>query len=522
MVARPPRALLPPIAPLLSLAQVDPLAPVAPLAPLSALAAVFGPAASGAAPAGTNGGRKAAAEWRRFYGHPSVRRRHQEYLGGRSLESSPTAVSDLALSDARSSSALSSGDRPAGDARQRVRGRAVALGQELLLVHLDIEHVHFDAPWEPLIYPKRSLFVQRDVAAAISALLAGFGIEALHLLTGRGHHFVWKIGRRSPAFAALVRLATLSAARKSAYATPQPPGGEAVGEAAGAAWDGLGKVMEYLGHRILAASGPSPVPVQFTAVVVGPGAHGREIVAIDLSEYADPLHKRSIRMPFTAYLKAERHGWIPPPPAALPRLVAIPDPGDEEEGIRIMRDPDLAAAFARHTRTTIPDASPAMEGLVAAYESSELADFHRRFYAQEPDPPELWSTTYDRIDLGALPACVARILQHPNDLLLQPGGIQLVVRSLLAQGWHPRHIAGLIRSKYERPFGWLTDFHFHDASMRAEVYTRFFAGLIAVGNDQMVDFNCTSTQEKLLCPGTGCPWNLEALRTAAQSGGGHA
>ncbi len=202
----------------------------------------------------------------------------------------------------------------------------------------------------------------------------------------------------------------------------RPPAGKAVGEPAGAAWNGLGKVMEYLGHRILAASGPSPVPVQFTAVVVGPGAHGREIVAIDLSEYADPLHKRAVRMPFTAYLKAERRGWIPPPPAALPRLVAIPDPGDEDEGIRIMRDPDLAAAFARHTRTTIPDASRAMEGLIAAYERSELADFHRRFYAQEPDPPELWTNTYDRIDLGALPACVARILEHPNDLLLQPGG----------------------------------------------------------------------------------------------------
>ena len=74
--------------------------------------------------------------------------------------------------------------------------------------------------------------------------------------------------------------------------------------------------MEYLGHRILlAASALSPVPVQLTAVVVGPGAHGREIVAIDLSEYADPLHKRSIRLPFTAYLKAERHGWLPPPPS---------------------------------------------------------------------------------------------------------------------------------------------------------------------------------------------------------------
>ena len=149
-----------------------------------------------------------------------------------------------------------------------------------------------------------------------------------------------------------------------------------------------------------------------------------------------------------------------------------------------------------------------MEGLVAAYEASELAAFHRRYEAQEPDPPELWFSTYDRIDLGALPACAARILEHPNDLLLQPGALQLLVRVLLAQGWQARHIAGLIRSRYERPYGWLKDFHFHDPTLRAEVYTRIFAGLIALGHDQAVDFNCTSTQEKRLCPGTGCPLGL--------------
>ena len=40
--------------------------------------------------------------------------------------------------------------------------------------------------------------------------------------------------------------------------------------------------------------------------------------------------------------------------------------------------------------------------------------------------------------------------------------------------------------------------------------------LRTLGIDQMVDFNCTSTQEKCLCPGTGCPWNLEGLRAAAE------
>ncbi len=461
------------------------------------------------------------AGWRRFSAQPAVRSRLQEYLGGRTLADSPTVF--LTSPDPRPAPPVLS--RPVTDLPAMLDGRhEVARSlwdRDSLLVHLDIEHVHFDRPWEPLLYPERSLFVQREVVAAIGRILGELGIEALHLLTGRGHHFVWKIGRRSPAFAALVRLAVLTDGLQIAYSTPQPPAGERVGVLAGAAWDGLGKVMEYLGHRILDATSQSPVPVELTAVVVGPGAHGREIVAIDLSEYADPLHCRAIRMPFTAYLKAASYGWVPPPPAAIPRLVAIPALDDEKEGIRVMRDPELAGALARRCRTAIPDASRAMESLVAEYETSELAEFHRLFYSEPPDPPELWPMTYDRLDAGSLPACATQILARPNDLLLQPGALQLLVWVLLAQGWQPRHISGLIRSKYERPYGWIADFHFHDAALRAEVYTRIFAGLVALGRDQMVDFNCTSTLEKWLCPGTGCLWNLEALRTAAQSGGGH-
>lgn len=464
--------------------------------------------------------RRSAAEWRRFYEHPAVHQRHLAYLGGRHLADSPTVF----LTQPSPQPERSDRFRPVTELAAMLHSDFEAArslwDREFLLVHLDIEHVHFDAPWEPLLYPKRSRFVQRDVVTAIRALLGEFDIDALHLLTGRGHHFVWKIGRQSAAFRRLAGLANLGCGLENAYTAPQPPHGERVGDA-GAAWDGLGKVMEFAAHRILAASEHSPVPVELTAVVVGPGAHGREIVAIDLSEYADPLHKRAIRLPFTAYLKAEHHGWAPPLPAALPRLVVIPDPGDEEEGTRLMRDLDLAAAFAERAETAIPDASLAMERLVAAYEASELAQFHRRFEAEEPDPPELWPSGYDRIDLGALPACAARVLEHPNDLLLQPGALQLLVRVLLAQGWHARHIAGLIRSRYERPYGWLKDDHFHDPTLRAEVYTRIFAGLIALGHDSWVDFSCTSTEEKRLCPGTGCPWSLEALRSAAQGGGGH-
>jgi hypothetical protein len=52
---------------------------------------------------------------------------------------------------------------------------------------------------------------------------------------------------------------------------------------------------------------------------------------------------------------------------------------------------------------------------------------------------------------------------------------------MLSLGWHPRHIAGLIRSKYERDYGWGGKWHRYDATSRADFYTRLFAGLFMTG-----------------------------------------
>jgi hypothetical protein len=104
------------------------------------------------------------------------------------------------------------------------------------------------------------------------------------------------------------------------------------------------------------------------------------------------------------------------------------------------------------------------------------------------------------MDLNALPPCARHLMVFPNDLLLKPAGIQLVTRSLLALNWHPRHIAGLIRSKFEDPaHGWGIDWRDYEPATRADFYTRLFAGLHLTGVDQLIDFNCTSTQEKSFC-----------------------
>lgn len=456
----------------------------------------------------------------RYYADPMVRQRIGEYLGGQSGEATAVFVSDPVPALDRPFQPL-----PAGQLWKLLDARLEAArslwDRASLIAHLDLEHVHFDRPWEPLADPERSERLQRPLVDALCEILAEHGIAPLHLLTGRGHHFVWRIERGSRAFLELAALGTLSESLRRLYAAPQPPSGEAVGEELGAAQQGLGKVLEALAHRALAqAAGRSAVPVQLTAVTVGPGPKGREIVSLDLSQFGDPLHDRCVRIPFTAYLKGAHLG-APPEMQDRP-LVVIPVVGGDERAARAaMHDLDLAAAFARRAPAAIPEASRATEGLIASYLASDLATFHALCEAVEPEPPERWPETYDRLDLSGLPLCARLVLEEPNDLLLQPAAIQLVVRTLLAQGWHPRHVAGLIASNYGRDHGWLPGIHFHDPGVRADFYVRLFAGLLATGLDELVDFNCQSTREKGLCPGLECGWDLRVLASCLCEGGGH-
>ncbi len=75
-----------------------------------------------------------------------------------------------------------------------------------------------------------------------------------------------------------------------------------------------------------------------------------------------------------------------------------------------------------------------------------------------------------------------------------------MTRCLLAEGWHARHIAGFIRSKFEDPaYNWGVDWRDYDPAIRADFYLRLFAGQYATGVDGLVDMNCVSTQALGFC-----------------------
>ncbi|HYF37467.1 MAG TPA: hypothetical protein VD994_19350, partial [Prosthecobacter sp.] len=373
-----------------------------------------------------------------------------------------------------------------------------------LLFHLDLEYVNFDSPAEAYLDPLRTFELQEPVVRVIERLLLKWGIRPLHILTGQGHHFAWRIDQDTELARRLARLEPAPEFRVDRNQMP-PLCSHWIEDSTQRAFGAQSLLLEYMAHLIKQEAGPiTQVPVEITAVHVGPGATGmREIISIDISEYGDPLHTRMIRQPFTYYLKP----WMPGPVSQSERRDQIPltrvvplHEMDVHLALQVRQSEAEVRELARRACVRIPEQSYGTVKLLDEYLTSPLRRFHTFFYSDRHDPKEKWPETYDHTPEQLFPPCMRMLVQHPNDLLLKPAGMQLITRCLLARGWHPRHIAGYIRSKFENPdFGWGIRWGDYSADIRADFYTRIFAGLRATGLDALVDFNCTSTREKGFC-----------------------
>ena len=452
-----------------------------------------------------------------YYRDPGIRRQMVRFLGGETVEEATAAYIT-----ASAPGCIQYLPRPVEDLYACLDqgldiGRSL-WDKEALVVHLDIDYVNFTYPAEAYLDANRTFDILQPVIGAARELVEAEGVRPLHLLSGCGHHLVWSIRQGSAAFARLAEVGRVSPSVEGRYRQTHSPPGRVVAPELGRAHAGLGMVLEHLAHRVLARAAPAcEVPVEVTAVRVGSGKRGSEAVSLDISEYADPLHLRTIRVPFSVYLKPEQRRDVlgEEVVSRLSPLFLIPlDRMGVTEGLETMRSPQRVREWAGAADARIPECSSASEALIEAYRASDLAGFHEWFYSESQEPPERWPRTYDATPLERLPPCGRKALQNPCDLLMRPGRIRHVVRLLLAEGWHPRHIAGLIRSKYERDYGWGDYWYRYDATSRADFYTRVFAGLFLAGDDELVDFNCRSTQEKGWCLPAECHGGVDARREA--------
>lgn len=279
-----------------------------------------------------------------YYSNTDVRARMLEYMGGDSPSYMTCAF--LTAGDAKFSrhrEPVPTSKLPALWDDQLDISRSL-WDRESLIFHLDVEYVNFDFPADAFKRPSRPFLLQRPVELAVEAVLLDYGIRPLHLLSGRGHHFAWRIRRDSEAFKQLVELGEVPFSLKDLNGRPHRPDGEKIRADLGAAYAGLGLVMEYLAQRIKDEAAPHcEIPLEFTAVEAGPGKHGREIISIDISEYGDPLSTRVIRVPFSFYLKPRQQSYLfgTNDPRQVPTMFLIPLRGMEMmRGLAVMRDMD--------------------------------------------------------------------------------------------------------------------------------------------------------------------------------------
>lgn len=404
-----------------------------------------------------------------------------EFMGGDGLDSATCCFIAGCCDATDPDFNISTPDRlPVFLENQREVGRSL-WDKNDLIADLDIDYVNFDFPAEPFLDQQRTFELQQPIRDAAEAVFNRLNLPVLHALTGRGQHFTWRIRSSSTAFHGVEGFGRLPTHMNQQYRSPHPPQGRIIGQPMAQAFAGLGLIMEYLAHLILAeAEQHSSIPIFPTAVESGTQQRGTEMVSIDISEYGDPLYTRAVCMPFSLYLKPlrDRHILHPKIEPRIADMAMVPTRGrSSSDMLQIMRNLGRAADWAGHVDCRIPDGSAGMARLARHYCNSRLRRFHDYFYSQEHNPPDQWPSTYDRFDTSSLPQDVQKTLAFPNEDLLKPVVIKRLVEVLMDRGWHPRHIAGLMRSKYERDYGWLNEWYVYDAATRADFYARLFSGL---------------------------------------------
>jgi hypothetical protein len=411
-------------------------------------------------------------------------------------------------------------ERRASDRIETLWARGMDISRSLwdaaqLIFMLDLDYLNVDEPAEPFLRPAEVFFKLEPTYRAALRVFRTLNLPLRSIVTGRGYQFAGCLRLDAPV---VDRLAAL-AATPSWFAGMDQRHPEGLPFSMSArqarASAGLGLLMEYIAHRILAdASAHSQIPVVFNGTVAGTGRVGRECVSIDFSHVGDPLDVRLMRVAFSTY---QWHRFRPdvfgPVAAGLPPLAAIPRA--RSSLLRLLTDGrtlETGVCVARDADVRLRSIADGIDDVLTVYQRSPLAAFHRDFYAERQRPACLDSAALP----ADLPPCVSVPLAQPNDLLLKPGQLQHLVRVLMARGQGAAAIAGIVQSAYEADHGWGDRWSRMDPRTRAEFDVRVFAGMIATGADTLVDFNCVSAQEKGLCPGAQCTFDLRRDRDRLQ------
>ena len=432
------------------------------------------------------------AEWpaaiATYYRSPAVRARIAEYCGGR--PEFPEWFSSYGLAAYGGRERRVEGDGAPTPCANTAFDQVLAEGADICraladrqgtLLQFDVDYVSPTDPAAPYRQPALVFQQLEPVHDVLRETFADIRVSPRVLVTGRGYHYVVRALRGSPFHTALVELGSAS------------PSTDRLARA----HEGAGRLAEHIAHRVLhRIHGRTELPVRLADV---PPPGNGPFICLDLSAYGDPVRTRYARCAFSANQKSGVQGAAPDRPFVF---VVPREDRPLSELLRCREDAAEAAAWAE-SRVAIPDVAEANE-LVEDYRHGPVARFHALFDKGPLVPREAWPFTYDTLAPDSFPGCVALPLVHPNPLLLRPASLRTICLALLGLGFHPRSIAGLVRSKFEQDHGWTPPFSRYDPALRAMFYVRILCGALADGLDSADLFTCATQEASGLCDPGHC------------------
>lgn len=383
----------------------------------------------------------------------------------------------------------------------------------------DVEYFNLDT-WQGLYRDQIFHFdLMEPVYQAIEDLLTEYDIPHINDSTSSGYHFISQIPFASSVHRKLERIGNPEDGLIRKYSQTRADDDKrmrSVPLRAGRGYSGIGRLHEFFCHIIIERTRKtSPLSVTISDTATGRTQRGREGMNLDITQYADPLYMRDIRTTFSTHQKHKVYlGKVSHDLSErLPVFATLPRNNlTIRELFELRKDLSQAADYAKQCVGYVPDASFGWERAITSYRRSPLFAFHRDFDRISHEPPDRWSTTYWKLDLNSLPLCAAAAIRNFTWGMLNPTSIRNLCRILFAAGWHPKHIAGLIRSYYESREGWNTDWEKYDPESRANFWSRVYCGMIVTGADNLSDFSCEAQLERGYCVKPYCGFKLEDYR----------
>lgn len=392
---------------------------------------------------------------------------------------------------------------------------------------IDIEYFNHRWKGKAITDPGHCMWAVRPVVEQFLWLFAHYGMPFLGIVTGQGVQLLFQVPFSDPVHDRLIALG----------------GGneESLQQQYDLDWDGKrhrrvpwavsvaskgmfrcelkmsNDVMKGLQQR--RDMGEDILPVVYSDILMGDpewGLTGRgpEGVSIDLTCFGDPIHMRDHRAPFSTHQKQRADGrymdvyWAP-------IKVSVPFWNlDHYDAIALKRMEEVqygqtdfawAASIADETvDCSIPTAAWAVNRVMDDIQAGALGAFFAHMDSQEHNYEWDWGHTYWAPEvLEGLPPCARVALEHPDPLLLTPTHLQRLVRILDAQGWHPKHIGGLLYSRYKN-IGW----GHYNPEKRANYWVEQYCGPIHDGTDDKRYMSCEEEQLRGSCPQPFCGWDL--------------